>query len=241
MNAQTTVSKTKAELLSSVALFGKPPVLSSEDEKQFSELFHHVADCVKPQNMVEIIFLWHLVCATWLINRYMRHETLAIERFANQNREFCAQRAKFREQRESTQVSREIEKLTESPADVAQLVQLERTHGDMVVDTDTIFAAADLERDHNKALQQSIVLHEQLNALIVAQTRIRNEALRQLELFRNGLGSLAKETAESILGRQADEHHDLPTAGDAPPIAPSDDEGAVVPPASEMPSENGGA
>jgi hypothetical protein len=84
-------------------------------------------------------------------------------------------------------------------------------------------------------------LQEQLNALIVAQTRIRDEALRQLELFRKGLGSLAKETTASILARQADEHHDLPTAGDALPIAPSDDEGAMVPAASDTPSENGGA
>ena len=53
--------KTKAELLSSVALFGKPPVLSSEDEKQFTELFHHVADCVRPQNIVEMIYLWPML------------------------------------------------------------------------------------------------------------------------------------------------------------------------------------
>jgi hypothetical protein len=241
MQDQTTDPNTKAELLSSVALFGKPPVLSSEDDKQFTELFHQVADCVKPRDMVEMIYLWHFVCATWLSNRYMRHMTVAIERFAKQNREFRAQRAKLREQRQSAQVSREIEKLTESPADVAQLVQLERNLEGMVGDTDAILAAVDLERDHNKALQQSIALQEQLNALIVAQTRIRDEALRQLELFRKGLGSLAKETTESVLARQADEQHDLPTAGEAPSIAPSDDEGAVAPAASETPSENGGA
>jgi hypothetical protein len=233
--------KTNAEMLSSVALFGKPPVLSSEDEKQFTELFHRVADCVRPQNTVEMIYLWHPVCATWLINRYMRHMTVAIERFAKQNREFRAQRAKLREQRQSAQVSREIDKLTESPADLAQLAQLERNLEDMVGDTDAIFEAADLERDHNKALQQSIALQEQLNALIVAQTRIRDESLRQLELFRKGLGALAKETAESIIARQSDEHHELPNAGDAPPIAPTEDEGAATPVASETSSENGGA
>lgn len=231
----------KEKLLRSVALFGKPPVPSSEDEKQFTELFHHVADCVRPQNMVEMIYLRHFGCATWLINRYTRHMTVAIERFAKQNRDFRAQRAKLREQHQSAQVSREIDKLTESPADVAQLVQLERNHEDMVCDTDAIFAAADLERDHNKALQQSIALQEQLNALIVAQSRIRDEALRQLELFRKGLGSLAKETTDSILARQSDEHHDLPNAGDAPPIAPSADEGAAAPAVSETSSENGGA
>jgi hypothetical protein len=234
-------SKTKAEMLSSVALFGKPPVLSSEDEKQFTELFHRVADCVKPQNMVELIYLWHLVCAMWLVNRYMRHMTVAIERFAKQNREFRVQRAKLRERRQSAQVSREIDKLTESPADLARLVQLERNFEDMVDDTDVIFAAADLERDHNKALQQSIALQEQLYALIVAQTRIRDEALRQLELFRKGLGSSARETTESILARQPAERHDLPTADDPPPIAPSGDESAVAPAGSETSSENGGA
>jgi hypothetical protein len=76
---------------------------------------------------------------------------------------------------------------------------------------------------------------------VLFRSRIRDEALRQLELFRKGLGSLAKETTESILARQADEHHDLPTAGDAPPIVPSNDEGAAAPAASETSSENGGA
>ena len=241
MHNKTNHRETKAELRGSVALFGKPPVLSSENENQFTELLHHLADCVKPQDVVEILYLWHFACAAWLINRYMRHLTVAIERFAKQNREFRAQRTKLREQRQSAQVSREIDKLTESPADVAQLVQLERNFEDMVGDTDAIFGAADLERDHNKALQQSIALQEQLNALIVAQTRIRDEALRQLELFRKGLGSLAKETTKSILARQSDERHDLPTAGDTPPIAPSDEEGAVAPAASETSSENGGA
>jgi hypothetical protein len=89
-----------------------------------------------------------------------------------------------------------------------------------------------LEQTHNKALHQSIVLQEQLNALVVAQTKIRDEALRQLELFRKGLGSLARETTESILAQQADENHAMPTAGDAPPIVPSDNEGAAAPAAS---------
>jgi len=233
------MKKTKAELLSSIELFGTPPVLSSEDKAKFTELFHHVVDCVKPLNIVEMIYLWHFVCATWLINRYSRHMTVAIERFAEQNREFRAQRAKLRAERQRIKESREVDKLTQSPADMAQLVQLEDKVEDNVRDVDAIFEAAELERDHNKALQQSIVLQEQPSALIVAQTKIRDEALRQLELFRNGLGALAKEVTEAAIAESAVDDADLPAMGDAPPVAPAVDEEAAA--VTDQASDNGGA
>jgi len=62
-----------------ILMIRKPPVLSSEDDKQFTELFHQVADCVKPRDMVEMIYLWHFVCATWLSNRYIRFAPVAEE------------------------------------------------------------------------------------------------------------------------------------------------------------------
>jgi hypothetical protein len=75
----------------------------------------------------------HYVCASWFIERYMRHSTIAIERHVLENRELRTQRG--RRQRAAT------------------------------------------EREHNHALQKSIVFQEQLNALILHQMAIRNGAL----------------------------------------------------------------
>jgi hypothetical protein len=230
---------TKGELSRIFGLLGKPPVLSSENEEQFGETFYQVAECVRPENMVEMIYLWHFVCASWTIKRYIRHGTVTVERFAQQTRDFRAQRSKLREERRSVKTSREVNKLTEGPPDMAQLVQLERNFEEMHTDTDAIFVTADLERDHNRALAQSILFQEQLNALIVSQTRIRDEALRQLELYRKGLGKLVNDATEAALKELPDDEG-LVQAADAPSIVPTDEEdGTAVAPTHETPVTGG--
>ena len=76
------VALSEAELLRCLALLGSPPVLSSENPEHYKEIYRLVAACVKPQNMIEVINLWHYTCASWFIKRYLRHATLAIERQA---------------------------------------------------------------------------------------------------------------------------------------------------------------
>jgi hypothetical protein len=239
MNTKIFTPTTKGELSRIFGLLGKPPVLSSEDERQFGEVFYQVVECVEPRDMVEMIYSWHFVCASWTIKRYIRHGTVVIERFAQQNREFRAQRAKLRDQRRSAQMSREVDKLTQGPADVAHMVQLERIHEEGVNDIDAVFEASDLERDHNKSLAQSMLLQEQLNALVVSQTRIRDEALRQLDLYRKGLGKLASDATDAALNGRSDEE-DTTDVVDAPSIVPSADGAAANAIVNELPG-NGGA
>lgn len=213
----------EAKLLRYLDLLGSPPVLSSENPEHYKEIFRLVAECVKPQNMIEIINLWHYTCASWFIKRYMRHATLAIERHAAQSSAFHAARAALRQQRKSGRERVEVQKLTETPADVAQLVRLENNIDSAVYDVDAILDTA--ERDQNKALQQGIALQEQLNALIISQAAIRNDALRQLELFRVGLGRLVSESTDKIIEGECKEVDNLPRESEAPSIAPSRDEG----------------
>jgi hypothetical protein len=227
MNNGIFTPTTKGELSRIFGLLGKPPVLSSEDEKQFGEVFYQVVECVEPCDMVEMIYLWHFVCASWVISRYTRHGTVAVVRSAQQSRDFRAQRAKLRAERQRAQMSREVDKLTQSPTDVAQMVQLEGKFEDMVADTDAIFDTADLEREYNRALQQSMVFQQQLDALIVSQTRIRDEALRQLDLYRKGLGKRASDATDDALKGQSDEQGTT-DAVDAPSIVPGDDTGVVA-------------
>jgi hypothetical protein len=211
----------KAELLSGLALLGRPPVLSSEDEKHFEQLFWMVADCIKPENMIEVIYLWHFVCASWIIKRYMRHSTVAIERRYLAQRSLLPLRAKIRQARREDQVSHEVDKLVQTPPDIARLSQLEDNMIDLVKDTDAIHESAMLERQHNKALEQTIAFQERLNTLIISQTAIRNDALRQLELVRMGLGLRAEEATERILEGEFAEIKELPAAAEAPSITPA--------------------
>jgi heme oxygenase len=83
--------------------------------------------------------------------------------------------------------------MSQTPADIAHLVGLENKIHDVVDQVDDALQAAATEREYNRALQRNIVFQEQLNALIVHQAAIRNDALRQLELYRFGLGRLTEE------------------------------------------------
>jgi hypothetical protein len=222
MTSRSIATLSEAELLRCLALLGLPPILSSENRKDFEDIFRLVAQCVKPQNMIEVIFLWHFVCASWIIRRLIRHGSVAIERHAQQIHAFHAERAGLRQERKADQEHKEVQKLTQNPRDVAYLVSLENNVDRQITEIDVIFKDADLERDHNRALQQCIGLQEKLNTLIISQTAIRNDSLRQLELFRIGFGQLASEATEKILEGECKEVDDLPHAANAPSIDPSD-------------------
>jgi hypothetical protein len=222
MAMKKAVALSEAEMLRYVHLLGSLPVLSTENPEHFKKIFLLVAACVKPKDMIEVISLWHYTCASWFIKRYLRHATLAIERHAAQISAFHAARAAIRQQRRSGLERVEVQKLTETPADVARLVRLENNIDATVDDVDAILDTA--ERDQNKALQQGIALQEQLNALIISQTAIRNDSLRQLEMFREGLGQLVSEATDKLIEADCKEVCDLPHESEAPPIAPSGDE-----------------
>ena len=222
METKKNVALSEAEMLRFLDLLGSPPVLSSENPEHFKEIFRLVAACVKPQNMIEVMNLWHYTCASWFIKRYLRHATLAIERHAAQISAFHAARAALRQQRKSSLERVEVQKLTEAPADVARLVRLENNIDATVGDVDVILDTA--ERDQNRALQQGIALQEQLNTLIISQAAIRNDALQQLEMFRVGLGQLASEATDKVIEAECKEVCDLPHENEAPSIAPSGDE-----------------
>ena len=222
MATKKNVALSEVELLRYLGLLGSPPILSTENPEHYKEIFLLVVSCVNPENMLEVISLWHYTCASWFIKRYMRHGTLAIERHAAQISAFHAARAALRQQRKSGLERVEVQKLTETPADVARLVRLENNMDAAADDVDAILDTA--ERDQNKALQQGIALQEQLNTLIISQTAIRNDSLRQLELFRVGLGKLVSEATDKIIEGECKEVDDLPREIEAPSIAPSGDE-----------------
>ena len=214
---------TKAKLDHSLGPVGPPPILSSEGQKELEEIFHLVAQCVKPHNMVEVVYLWHFVCASWIIKRLIRHGTVAIERHAQQIRGFHTERAgSDRSAKRVRNTGRCKNSRKTRPTSRTWSVCRKMSTGS-ISETDAIFEDADLERDHNKALQQGIALHEKLNALIISQTGNQEQlAFRQLELFRMGRGQLASEATEQILEGECKEVEELPHTADAPSITPPD-------------------
>lgn len=163
MSSKNVEPMNEADTLRRLALLGPPPILSSEDPMHFKEMFRLVAEAVRPRNMIEMICIWHYVCATWIIARYTRHGTVVIERHAQQARLFREQRAKLRQQRKSEREYMEAQRLVQTPADVAQLAHLENNIEVADTDIDDILQSGLSEREHNEAFQRSIVFHDSSN------------------------------------------------------------------------------
>ena len=83
----------------SKALFGPPPVLSTEEPKQFDGLFDQVIACLKPRDTVELILIRHFVYALWEIERLTRYGTVSIERWYRETLQLRAQQEKLQKAR----------------------------------------------------------------------------------------------------------------------------------------------
>jgi hypothetical protein len=228
-----------AELRRYLALLGPLPVLSSESAKDFEQTLYLSVAAAKPRNMLQVINLRRFVCCSWFTMRYQRHGTVLIERSARRNREVRAQLEKLQKERQATRESREVDKLTQGPPDVAKMVQLEDNFEDMISDTDATFEAADLERDHNQALYQTIGLQQQLNDLTESQMKMAHGSLEMYELTAMSPGEPEDEVSDVIEGSCV-EVKDVPATADPASIDPSQESGSAPNVAGEA-SMNGGA
>ncbi len=185
--------------------FGPPPVLSTEQPEQFDELFRRMVACLKPRDTLELILIRHLVYAVWEIERLTRYGTVAIERWYRETLQLRAQQEKLRKARKEDLAWKNAEKNSTKPADIAQLVALEDSFLEVLTDTDGIMERRASEFEHNRAFGQGIVFQERLDKLIASRVARRNDAVRQLELYRAGLGQLAQTAASEILDAEFDE------------------------------------
>jgi hypothetical protein len=185
--------------------FGPPPVLSTEQPEQFDELFRRMVACLKPRDTLELILIRHLVYAVWEIERLTRYGTVAIERWYRETLQLRAQQEKLRKARKEDLAWKNAEKNSTKPADIAQLVALEDSFLEVLTDTDGIMECRASEFEHNRAFGQGIVFQERLDKLIASRVARRNDAVRQLELYRAGLGQLAQNAASEILDAEFDE------------------------------------
>src|SRR6516165_8724705 len=116
---------TKRNLKKMTAMFGPPPVLRSETHVQYLAIFDRYIELFDPQDVLEVTLITHLVNEVWLIKRYMRHQTLGIERWHQQSLAFQKQRHQSQDARKEHLVSQKAETMTLKPTDIAELVHLE--------------------------------------------------------------------------------------------------------------------
>ncbi len=206
-----------AEMHKCMMLFGPLPVLTTENTEQFQEIFNQVIACLSPQDMIELMFIRDYVYEAWHINRLRRHGTVAIERWYHQSQAYQAQRIKVLKARRDDCVNKLAERLGQKPVDIAELIRLEEKVLEGVDDIDNLFERKATEMEHNRALEKSIQFHEQLDRMIELATARRNDALRQLERYRDGLSQLVVEATVQVINEESS-HGQTAVALEAPSI-----------------------
>jgi hypothetical protein len=208
-------------------LFGPPAVLRSENRDQYDAIFQHLTGVFMPVDFFELVLLHQLTEAIWLILRYGRHQTVAIERSYDQTTAFQVQRKKVMEIRQKGLAANLAETATQKPNDVAQLARLasEMIEGS-VSDIDDLCHRTPAEIDHNRAIENKLAVIGELEKLKVSAEKRFHETVLLFEHYREGLGQRLREAAEKLLN-SADQTEVVELeASEAPSLLPLADAGS---------------
>ena len=209
-------SMSLSELHQCMMLCGPLPVLTTENTEHFQEIFNRVIASLQSRDMIELMFIRDFVYESWHINRLRRHAVVAIERWYHQSEAYQEQRIKLLKARRDERVNKLAERLGQKPADIAELIHLEEKILGGVDDIDNLFERKATEMEHNRALEKSIQFHERLDRLIESATSRRNDALRQLERYRDGWSQLVIEATAQVINEES--HGQTAVALEAPSI-----------------------
>ena len=196
---------------------GPPPVLSTESVEAYYEMMSQFVEVFTPKNVLEQSFIKDLTDATWEAKRYSRYKALLIERKFQQRLEFQAERMKLQAERNEAFAR----KVAEKPAnELARMDGLAEVLESSVQEIDNILKRTPDELDHARALEDGFKIYEGIDDLLNHALARRNDALRQLEWYREGLGKRLHKVSDEIIEA---EYTDVGTQASnvaAPPTQP---------------------
>jgi hypothetical protein len=220
--ASNKLSKTELDVCQ--ALFGPSPVLSTENAENFQQILDRSLACLDSRDMVEVVLIRNFVVPAWENNRYARHRAVAVERWHAQSLEAMAHQAKLQQARKEELVRRKTADMGVQPADIGHLVELEDKVHDPVPTVEDILDRKPTERDHNRALEKGIAFIEQLDRLSTSATARSNDALRELDLYRRGLGARVSAVVEQVIDAACQELTAPSDQTSSPSLVPSESE-----------------
>jgi hypothetical protein len=181
------------------ALLPPVPVLANESQEQFEKIFDQVLVTLKIDDMVELLLIEEFVRPAWEIARYTRHRVVAFDRKFKGYVSDKVSHLRDQQARRAALAQRLAEYLGQRPPEVSHLVKLEDKVMEADVEIAEILKHTPSELAYNRALEQSIGFHKDLEFLITSLTKRRDQALLMLERYREDLGCRAREAVEEIL------------------------------------------
>ncbi len=162
------------------ALFGPPPVLSTENQQAYDQIRAGYVAYYKPTNSLQMKLVREVVDTEWEMSRFSRHRTVVIER------RFRTQLENYASQLRSNNAGRkqEAERLSEYPSAVEKLARLQAVISRTESDIEEILKREPAETDHNRGLEQAAAFlnHPSCtrSALVSSSWRCHTPAARRL-------------------------------------------------------------
>ena len=202
-------------------LFGPPPVLGSEDPTAYDGILAGILADTKARDFIQEIWVKNAADALWEIKRVRRHKALLLERQVRQQQEMDEEREEAEEVEQLDESTPEGEKVerADNPAEEGEqldqgeevkepgapttqferMVELDAVVGSLVPDCDAILAGPVDELKYAAALESNIDLYERLDRLEDRAVARLEDALNQLDLYRQGLGSRSRRVSDAII------------------------------------------
>jgi hypothetical protein len=154
-------------------LCGQPPVLTTESSEAYTTMLLRLIESIRPRDFIERLFCRHIADYTWEIIRYTRHKMLLMER---------------RHRQASIKVASQKKQAITEPSTDATRASLK--------EIEAVMLQSPTEFNHAEALEHGIDYAERLDKLLNAATARRDDVLRQLERYRDGLSARQLGSAE---------------------------------------------
>lgn len=222
---------TKTEVAEFSAVLGSAPVLTSESDRDYNEIWENLIVTFAPRDFMELLLIRQVQNETWKILRYTRHQTLGIDRRFRESLELQTRAQKEQAARRGALAKELAQQTGRSETELAQVLYLRGIVMSSVDDVDAILDREPTEIEHNKALEAGIVFQEQLDRLINSSLKRRNEAIEQLDFYQAGFGQRWREISDQILDAEATEIEEAKQIM-APTLTPRDEPSESAAPSS---------
>jgi hypothetical protein len=160
------------------ALFGDPPLLSTEDPARYRDMLDRFAECIAPRNIIEWLWVKDVADLSWEILRLRRYRTLMIER-----------------RRESDARIEYAPEHADDPEVYDILEQIEAHRNAPTLDT---------EAESARLLIYYLPKYETIDKLLMAAELRRDRILRELDFRRERIAPLLRKISDEVINASAD-------------------------------------
>lgn len=218
------MSSEKSNPVAIAALLGPPPLLNGESAEIYNQLLARVVEAFGAEDDVILqILTKRFVDSHWESSRYSRHRAVMIDRRVRQSAEFQAERKKRQKEHRDAALEKIAVKLGQPRNEFVQMIEREALIQSTVEDVGKILERTPSEIEHNRAIEASVELLGQFEALIESAARRQDSALLLAERYA-AVKQQRKPAKEIVEAEYVEvEASAQPPVALAPPLAPSDE------------------